>query len=904
MTDSDQTARLVTTKTAFRTSEIGIVLQLADSTIAACNSVAQDLLGMTIEQLQDASSTNRPWQTIHPDGTDFPGETHPAMVALQTGQPCCDVVMGFYQPNGNLVWLNINAYPLFHREGSAPYAITVSFTQVTEESLDRQTPNASLYLDLIQEATQSGIWDWDFETNTAYISRQYCVIMGFDLDRRAATYEEWLACIHPDDRTAASEQVSKAIQQGKDYASQYRVLHPNGTRWIDSRGKVYFDRDHQPIRMLGNVQDITAYKEAELALRQSEAFKDRLLESSPDCIKVLDLEGRLLYMNAGGLCRMEIDDFTPFCNTEWISFWQGADRQQAEQAFAIALQGQVSSFSGYCPTAKGTPKWWEVIVSPIVDATGQVEQVLSISRDVTDRKQIEAERQRAQIRLKDRQERLEAALFAAGTGTFRWDIRTNELDWDENLDRLFGLPPGQTARSLEAFIALVHPDDRQSVIDGCTRCANEGADFDLDFRVIYPDGSIHWLSDKGKPFFDASGKPVYMMGACVDITDRESLLQQEQAAREASERANQVKDEFLAVLSHELRSPLNPILGWSKILKSRRLDPTKMQEAISIIERNAQLQAQLIEDLLDISRILRGKLTLNSKPVDLVNVISSAQETVRLAAEAKKIAIVTEFESRGMQVLGDAGRLQQVIWNLLSNAVKFTPEGGHITVRLVQVASQAQIQVIDTGKGIELDFLPYVFERFRQADSSTTRQFGGLGLGLAIVRQLVELHGGTVQVESAGEGQGATFIVHLPLISEPRNQQVQSPDLLSDRDANCLLNGYRILVVDAEMDSREFVAFVLEQEGAIVTQVASASEALLVLSRLRFDAMVSDIGMPEMNGYSLIQQVRTRSLEQGGQIPALALTAYASELDAKQALQAGFRQHLAKPIDPSELTLQ
>ncbi|MBE9012871.1 response regulator, partial [Pseudanabaenaceae cyanobacterium LEGE 13415] len=356
------------------------------------------------------------------------------------------------------------------------------------------------------------------------------------------------------------------------------------------------------------------------------------------------------------------------------------------------------------------------------------------------------------------------------------------------------------------------------------------------------------------------------------------------------------------VLSHDLRTPRNPILGLARVLKTGRLDATKTQEAVSIIERNAQLQTQLIEDLLDISRILQGKLSLKHEPVHLEFVITSAQETVRLAAEAKQIEISTEFEPQIGQVLGDAGRLQQVVWNLLTNAVKFTPAGGQVTVRLAKINNQAQIQVIDPGRGISPDFLPHVFERFRQADSSTTRKFGGLGLGLAIVRQLVELHGGTIEAESKGEGQGATFTVMLPLLDTSDESIAETSDLVeSDCSQGCLLSDCRILVVDDSPDSREFVAFVLKQEGAIITQAASALEALELLSHAQWDVLVSDIGMPEMNGYELIQQIRAKSLEQGGQIPAIALTAYTSDADAQQALQAGFGQHLAKPIDPDRL---
>ncbi len=385
---------------------------------------------------------------------------------------------------------------------------------------------------------------------------------------------------------------------------------------------------------------------------------------------------------------------------------------------------------------------------------------------------------------------------------------------------------------------------------------------------------------------------------CAEISDRkiaeserEQLLLREQAAREQAERANRVKDEFLAVLSHELRTPLNPILGWSRLLQNGRLNPAKTTEALATIERNAKLQVQLIDDLLDVSRILRGKLVLNAVPLGLSDVIFAAIDTIRLAASAKSQQITPRI-TPNVTVIGDTTRLQQVVWNLLSNAVKFTPQGGKIEVSLTCVDINAEIQVKDTGKGINPDFLPYVFEHFQQEDVSTTRKFGGLGLGLAIARQLVELHGGTVAVDSPGEGLGATFTVKIPLASDAiqTSAPLQLPNLSN-------LSGINILVVDDEPDSREFVAFTLAQEQANVTTAASGAEALLVFAQTVPDLLVSDIGMPEMNGYTLMRTIRAS--EQGKSIPAIALTAYAGEINEQQALEAGFQRHIAKPVDPN-----
>jgi len=389
---------------------------------------------------------------------------------------------------------------------------------------------------------------------------------------------------------------------------------------------------------------------------------------------------------------------------------------------------------------------------------------------------------------------------------------------------------------------------------------------------------------------------------CAQAIARAQLYEAEQSAREEAETANRIKDEFLAVLSHELRTPLNPILGWAKLLRTRKFDEATVVRALETIERNAKLQTQLIEDLLDVSRILRGKLSLNIYAVDLTATIAAALETVRLAAEAKSIQIQTVLSNDVGLVMGDGDRLQQVIWNLVSNAVKFTPPGGRVEVRLEQIGLDAQIQVIDTGKGINPEFIPHVFEYFRQADAKTTRVFGGLGLGLAIVRNLVELHGGTVQVNSPGEGQGATFTVKLPLLKSSESQVLSADSSVSEAsDQESLLCGVQILLVDDQPDVRDFFSFALEQYGATITVVESASEALETLPQLKPDVLLSDIGMPVMDGYMLLREIRTWSPEQGGEIPAIALTAYAGEIDYNQAIAAGFQKHVRKPVDPLEL---
>jgi PAS domain S-box-containing protein len=1144
--------------------ETGIVLLLADGTIAACNEVAQTLLGMTIEQLQDTSPTALPWQTIHPDGTAFPGHTHPAMVTLETGQPCCNVAMGLYQPEGHLVWLNVDAHPLFRRGETAPYAVTVSITRLAadstptrigatpiEQKINLDPPGLSSYehrwqilfqslpigvvlvdpidatilefndaaaanlgytreefarlsiadIDVLldpvtvleycqtianhptqttfqtQHRTKSGerrdvmvighpvdvgdpselggsnrilaygiwiditdrnvaaialheansqlemaltagsicTWRWNIPENVLMGDRNLAHLFGMDPEAVASglPMEPFLEAIHPEDRSMVEAAINRAIETGEHYQAEYRVYDAAGAvRWVLARGWVEYDTDGSPLTFPGAIADISDRKQMEAALRESEERSRNILESISDGFFAVDKAWRFTYINqaAEHLLNRSSDDLVG--KTMWEEY-PGLLESEFGRIYRETMDDRrVGAMTAFYPDHD---RWYEARSYPARQG------ITVYFRNVTAQVQGEAA-------LRQSEEQLRLATESANLGLWYWNVQEDTLEWTPQCKALFGLP-ADIEMTYDLFLNALHPDDRHRTHETVLQCLQSRIPYDIEYRTQWPDGTLRWIAAKGNCTYDAAGQPIRMMGITIDITDRkqieaelwqknailkvindstptpiyvkdregriifanpatlevlgkpesqvigyrddeiypgfgevvvendrrimetgqlevveespdgvrtflgvkvpyrdetgavigligvasdisdrvqlerdrEQVLNQAQAAREVSERANRIKDEFLSVLSHELRTPLNPILGWIRLMKAGKLDAVRTREAISIIERNAQLQAQLINDLLDISRILQGKLALNQEPVHLETVITAAQETVRLAAEAKAITITTAFEDSNGQVLGDAGRLQQVVWNLLTNAIKFTPDGGEITVRLARTENQAQIQVRDTGKGIASDFLPHVFERFRQADSSTTRKFGGLGLGLAIVRQLVELHGGTVDVESLGEGYGATFMVCLPLLTASSEPPIQDMDVPADCSPGCSLSGYQILVVDDDLDSREFVTFALNQHGAIVTQAASASEALAVLSHTQFDVLVSDIGMPEMNGYTLMQQIRAKPAEHGGQIPALALTAYADEGSSEQALQAGFGQHLAKPIDVDQL---
>lgn len=393
--------------------------------------------------------------------------------------------------------------------------------------------------------------------------------------------------------------------------------------------------------------------------------------------------------------------------------------------------------------------------------------------------------------------------------------------------------------------------------------------------------------------------------------EREELLIREQKARASAEEASRLKDEFLTTVSHELRTPLNSILGWVTLIRKGECSAEETAQALQTIERNARAQAQIVSDILDVSRIITGRLRIDFSVVELASVLHTAVESMLPTAAAKGVKLALHLNAVDALINGDANRLQQIIWNLLANAIKFTPAGGSVTVELAQRAAHYEIQVRDQGVGISQDFLPYVFDRFRQADSSSSRRYGGLGLGLSVVRHLVELQGGTVSVTSDGLGQGATFTILLPVLSvaeaaQPKPSNVPAIEALEHElvpEVKIDLTGLTILVVDDEPDARSVVTVVLEQCGAQVFGAASAAEALDQLTQRHHDVIVSDIGMPGEDGFSFIRQVRAMGPEHGGAIPAVALTSFTQSESRLKALQAGFQTHIAKPVHPTELLL-
>lgn len=555
------------------------------------------------------------------------------------------------------------------------------------------------------------------------------------------------------------------------------------------------------------------------------------------------------------------------------------------------------------------------VYRPHRDRAGAVIGWMASITDLTDRRRAEEAQRKTQNELHEVQRRTEKDLQHLASIVENTDdvIVGRDLNglvasWNAAAERLFGY----TAEEMIGKpLTILYPPDRQNEDDDILERLRKGERLEHYETVRRAkNGRLIAVSLTTSPIKDAAGRIIGFSKIVRDITDqkkaeaeRDALLKSEHEARAQAEEANRVKDEFLAVLSHELRTPLNAILGWANLLRSGKLDPASVERALEIVERNATAQSKLIEGVLDVSRIVSGKLQLDIRPLQLSTVVESAVDSVRPMADAKnmKLRVNNGIEPEPL-VNGDASRLQQVVWNLLSNAVKFSPAGGEVEVSLRPVNSSVEIVVKDHGQGIAGEFLPHVFDRFRQADSTTTRKHGGLGLGLAIVRHLVELHGGTVTAESDGQGKGATFRVRLQTITkEAQALSARASGQLPQIDPKAALTGMRILVVDDHEDGREVLAEMLAMCDAEVRVAASANEAMSTIGEWRPQVIVSDISMPEVDGYAFIRQLR--EIEIHRDIPAIAVTAHALAEDRERALAAGFQNHLAKPVQLAELAL-
>ncbi|WP_414752990.1 ATP-binding protein [Anabaena sp. CCY 9910] len=667
----------------------------------------------------------------------------------------------------------------------------------------------------------------------------------------------------------------------------------------------------QELSMLPEFTDgIKTFKQTQAALQSNQNLMHTVIENLPNG-GVFLFDQNLRFILAAGL-GLGVVGITK-ADIEGKTIWEALPPEtssEVELPYRQAFAGISSRFE-----APYGHRVYEVHVLPVRNDDGEIFAGMTITQEITERKQSE-------LALQDALQLLNLHIDTTPLAVVQWDCHLCVTRWSSTAEKIFGWRTEEVIGKHFQDLHMVYEEDMTAVAEASNRLLSGqeaqiiqyNRNYTKDSRVIY----CEWYNSS---ITNEAGSVTSVLSLVLDVTERiqaekalrqselmvieerAQALERERAARIELERASRMKDEFLAIVSHELRSPLNGILGWSRLLRTRKLSPEKIEQALESIERNAQAQTQLIEDLLDISRIIRGNIRLLVRPMKLIPVIQAALDTVRPIANTKSIQIISRLSFDIGLVSADPERLQQVIWNLLSNAVKFTPEGGRVEICLEQVETNVQIQVTDTGKGISPEFLPYVFDRFRQADATTTRNQGGLGLGLAIVRNLVELHNGTVSVASPGEGQGATFTVQLPLLPSYSTVTPEEPLLQRQTawDAKVQIRGLKILAVDDEPDTREFLKTALEQYGAIVTTAASTSEALKLLQLVKPDVLLSDIGMPNEDGYALIRQIRALSSEQGGNVPAAALTAYTRQSDRLLALTAGFQIHISKPIEPIQL---
>jgi len=721
----------------------------------------------------------------------------------------------------------------------------------------------------------------------------------------------------PPDRQREEDDILGRIRQG------HRVDHFETVRLTKDGRPIDISLTVSPVRdasgaIIGvskTARDITERKHAAAALAAQQEWFRVTLGSIGDGIIASDPDGHVTYMNgvAETLTGWTNDAAKGTPLVDVFHIVNETTRQPvANPAGLVIRSGHVVGLANHTVliSRDGTERPITDSAAPIRDDHGRILGVVLVFRDFT-------EQRRAEEAIAEQREWLETTLESIGDAVIATDVRGRVVFMNPVAENLTGwrIDSARDRPCTEVF-NIVHEATRRLVENPVTRVLQDGVIVGLANHTILiaADGSERPIDDSGAPIRNRDGRVVGVVLVFRDVSERrrletereaaagerERLLVAERTARAEAERANRLKDDFVAMVSHELRTPLNAILGWTDMMLRKQNDQATVARGLDIVARNTRLQTQLISDLLDISRIVSGKLRLDLQGVELASVIDAAVETVQHAADQKGVVIDRRLDTSIGPMAGDPARLQQIVWNLLSNALKFTPKGGRVRIVLRRTGSQAEIIVEDNGAGIRPDFLPYVFDRFQTADASRTRRFGGLGLGLSIVRSLVEFHGGTVKAASAGEGSGATFTIVLPMAAPPELRA----EAFAARDANIediSLANIRVLVVEDEPDAAEFVTNLLALHGADVVTAASAREALEAVVHARPDILISDIGLPEMDGYQLMEQIRKMNVTDGGGIPAVALTAFARSEDRTRALRAGYQTHLAKPVESTEL---
>jgi PAS domain S-box-containing protein len=680
---------------------------------------------------------------------------------------------------------------------------------------------------------------------------------------------------------ASIEPYVETVLRGERVEYETQVpYHGLGPRYVWAAYEPEFDDSGTVTGFVAAIIDITARKQAEEALRQSEECFSKAFEASPLAMTITSLRtGRLIEVNEtftrlSGYTREEAVGRT----TLELGVWANPNDRDAELAL-VTGSGQVRK-NKYRFRMKDGTELIGLLSAERLEIGGEP-CALTVIENIT-------ERERAEALLRENEERLRLALDAGQVGTWDWDIVGNCVTWSEPIYRFHGLKPGEFGGRVEDFADIVHPEDRERVNAAISAAVESKEPYSIEMRVVWPDGTVRWIATNGKVIFDTQGQPVRMLGATVDITERKL---QEEALREADRR----KDEFLAMLAHELRNPLAPIRNAVQLM--RRLGPSEpeIQWTREVIDRQVEHLVRLVDDLLDVSRITQGKITLKKEKVDLITIIGRALETSRPLIDSCKHRLTVSLPEQPLRLEGDTTRLTQVVSNLLNNAAKFTPEGGQIWLIAEAQNGQVVLRVRDTGIGIAEDLLPQVFDLFRQADRSLDRSQGGLGIGLTLVRSLLEMHGGTVEAYSDGPGRGSEFVVRLPSFAEPGQAAAASAVESDMRNSACC----RVLVVDDNVDSAESIALLLELNGHDVRLAHDGPAALEIAHSFHPQVVVLDIGLPGMDGYEVARRLRGAAQMQN--IILIALTGYGQSEDRQQSLAAGFNHHLVKPVDPEML---
>ena len=739
--------------------------------------------------------------------------------------------------DGKRLDISLTVSPIKGPNGQIVGASKIARDVTEQRQARRDIDVATNRLKLALDAANLGDWSWDAETDIVDLSETAARLFGIPAGPQM-TWAEMSKLLHFDDREVTRAAVDMALANHTDYDIEYRVLRDGKSEvWVSSKGRGVYDDKRNVVGMLGFVQDITTRKNNEETLREQ-----------AEALRTLNEVGKLISaeLDLHKTVQAVTDAATELTGARYGSFFYNVLNEDGASYMLYTLAGAPRELFEHVCIPRATD---------LFGSTFRAEGVVRI----------------ADVKL---------------------DARHGKNS------PYYAVPEGLL--SVTSYLAVPVISRSGEVLGG--------------LFFAHPDEDVFTERDEIVVAGLAAQAAVAMDNARLYESAKRARAEAERAAAEKerlyrqAEESSRLKEEFLATISHELRTPLSAILGWARMLRMGQLSDEHAAKAIDTIERNARAQAQLVDDLLDVSRIITGKLRMDVQPADPNSFIDAAVEAVRPAAEAKGVRVQKVIDTAAISIPGDPVRLQQVVWNLLSNAIKFTPRGGRVQIRSERVNSHLEIVVSDTGQGIASDFLPHVFDRFRQADQKTSRQHGGMGLGLAIVRHLVEMHGGTVRANSEGEGKGATFTVTLPISPvyqlDPSGGWVHpgARDLLPRVD-DCTdrLDGMRILVVDDEADTRDLLKQGLEYCGANVRVVESAAEAVETLTRNVPDVLISDIGMPGVDGYELIRQIRGLPQERGGKVPAIALTAYTRTEDRLQALRAGYDMHVPKPIELAEL---